>query len=282
MSDRRDEILVSTANPTVKRLVRLRDNRTRRRERRLLVDGWRETRQAIDASLPLIALYVSEGSAEKFRRESGANDRFFNEPMIVQKTRYVSETILQRISFGESSRGVVAEFDQPDRSLSMLALPSNPLVLVLDGIEKPGNLGAVFRCADAAGVDAIILCDARCDVFNPNSIRSSLGAVFRVASADADEPATLAFLQNHSIRLVAARVESADELWSAEMSRPIAIILGSEAHGLQSKWQSTTENEVRGVRIPMFGAVDSLNVSASAAIMLFESQRQSQETSSET
>ena len=279
MSDMRDNVIVSTANPTIKRLVRLRNNRTRRRERRLLVDGYREIEQAIAAGISMVALYVSEASAQKLRSVTATEKSFFDEPEIVSKTQYVSDTILQRISFGESPRGLVAEFEQPERSLSKLRLSANPLVLVLDRIEKPGNLGAVFRCADAAGVDAVILCEAQCDIYNPNAIRSSLGAVFSVASADGDEDTVREILQEKQIRTVAARVESAEYLWSTNMSRPVAILLGSEASGLGSRWQSTAEHKIQGVQIPMHGHVDSLNVSASAAILMFESQRQSHETS---
>ena len=184
----------------------------------------------------------------------------------------VSAEVLQKIGYGQSSRGVVAEFEEPQRTLEMLTLSTAPLVLVLDKIEKPGNLGSVFRCADAAGVDAVILSDS-CDLFNPNAIRSSLGTVFRVQAAVATAEQTQTFLYENNIRVLAARVESSVPLWESDLRGPLAIVLGSEANGLSQRWQTVGGSFVEGVRIPMFGAVDSLNVSVSAAVITYEAIR---------
>ena len=182
---------------------------------------------------------------------------------------------MARIAYGESSRGVVSEFVQPDHSLEDLSLPANALVLVLDSLEKPGNIGAVFRCADAAGVDAVILCGGGSDIYNPNAIRSSLGTVFQIPTAVGSETEVARFLCDQKIRPLAARVESSDELWATDFSGSIAVIVGSEANGLGERWQHDANNVViHGVRIPMFGKVDSLNVSVSAALVLFEARRQ--------
>ena len=180
--------------------------------------------------------------------------------------------MLEKIGYGQSSRGVVAEFEQPQRTLEMLALPKTPLILVLDQIEKPGNVGSVFRCADAAGIDAVILSDV-CDLFNPNAIRSSLGAVFRVPAAVASAEQTLDYFVQHQIRVLAARVESSIPLWESDFVGPLAIVLGREAQGLADRWQNVGSSPIVGVRIPMFGAVDSLNVSVSAAVIAYEAIR---------
>ncbi|GAA4466487.1 TrmH family RNA methyltransferase [Novipirellula rosea] len=283
MSDSEPLILRSPANPTVRRLIRLRDNRTRRREKRLLVDGWRETLQAIDAGLDLVGLYLPESSPADPNHAAAKEETANHDPrvrIVIEKAktsqtiRVVSDAIMSRIAYGESPRGVVSEFVQPDHSLDELSLPPNALVLVLDSLEKPGNIGAVFRCADAAGVDAVILCGGGSDIYNPNAIRSSLGTVFQIPTAVGSESDVARFLCDQKIRLLAARVESSDELWATDFSGSIAIIVGSEANGLGSRWQRDGDgNTIAGVRIPMFGKVDSLNVSVSAAVVLFEARR---------
>lgn len=283
MSDSEPLILRSPANPTVRRLIRLRDNRTRRREKRLLVDGWRETLQAIDAGLDLVGLYLPESSPADPNHVAAKQETAGPDPrvrIVIEKAktsqtiRVVSDAIMSRIAYGESPRGVVSEFVQPDHSLDKLSLPPNALVLVLDSLEKPGNIGAVFRCADAAGVDAVILCGGGSDIYNPNAIRSSLGTVFQIPTAVGSESDVARFLYDQKVRLIAARVESSDELWATDFSGSIAIIVGSEANGLGSRWQRDGDgNTITGVRIPMFGKVDSLNVSVSAAVVLFEARR---------
>ena len=180
---------------------------------------------------------------------------------------------MERIAYGQSHRGVVAEFVQPTLSFASLVLPPSPLILILDQIEKPGNLGAIFRSADAAGIDAILLCETH-DLFNPNAIRSSLGSVFHIPSAAGDEQQIGQFLREQGIRPLAARVESATELWQCRLNGPLAIILGSEANGLGERWQSLAGAPIEGVRIPMLGRIDSLNVSVSAAVIAMEARRQ--------
>lgn len=275
-------ILRSPANATVKHLVRLRENRYRRKTQRVIVDGWRETAQAIAAGLELIALYRGETDAPVAGDE--AIDAVLSNPSAVGKTTWLSDSILEKISYGQSVRGVVAEFAQPDDRLDELSLPPSPLVLVLDRIEKPGNLGAVFRCADAAGVDAVLLSDCS-DRFNPNAIRNSVGAVFSVPAAAGDQASVASFLAERGFRVLAARVESSTPLWSVDLTGPIAIVMGNEASGLGDRWRSLPGRQgndpnaksptpVGGVRIPMAGRVDSLNISVSAAVIAFEAGRQ--------
>ncbi len=274
MSDSESVVLRSHANPTIRRLVRLRDNRTRRREKCLLVDGWRETRQAIEGGLELRGLYLSEStySAQEF---TDIQSFVLQRAKASQSLQMVSEGVMERIAYGNSARGVVAEFREPALSLARLSLCKNPLVLVLDRLEKPGNIGAVFRCADAAGVDAVLLCEGG-DLYNPNTIRSSLGTVFKLPAAVGTELEIGGWLEDHGLRPVAARVESSDELWSSDLSGPLAIIMGNEAEGLGERWSNVGGKPVSGIRIPMWGAVDSLNVSVSAAVLLFEARRQRQ------
>ncbi len=272
MSDAEPIVLRSAANPTVRHLIRMRDNRARRRAGRVIVDGWRETAQAIRAGLTLCGVYLSENA--ELSKEDSSVKTVLQAAWQGHHRRLVSEEVMDRISYGQSDRGVVAEFEQPVHSLENLQIPQSPFIIVLDKVEKPGNVGAVFRCADAAGVDAVILCGGSGDPFNPNAIRGSLGAVFRVPSACGSEVEVEQFLVEREIRALAARVESSVSLWSADLSSPLALILGSEAGGLGNRWQRLGGQPIAGVQIPMSGQVDSLNVSVSAAVIAFEAARQ--------
>lgn len=277
MSESKPVIFRSSANPTLRHLIRMRDNRSRRKANRVLVDGWRETSQAIRAGVELCGIYVPESLIHR------KNDEFRDTPQAVmafaqdqQKLNWLAESLMEKISYGQSTRGVVAEFVRPNTSLESLSLPKNPLILILDEIEKPGNIGAVFRSADAAGVNCIFLSDC-VDQYNPNSIRSSLGTVFQIPSFNATESELRDFLVSKSIKILAARVESSKNLWKYELSGPTAIVLGSEARGLTDRWQSSSTSPIDGIRIPMNGEADSLNVAASAAIIAFEAARQRSE-----
>ncbi|WP_286177795.1 TrmH family RNA methyltransferase [Rhodopirellula sp. JC639] len=280
-------MLTSLHNPTVKRLVKMRDNRARRKSGRILVDGWRETQQAIQAGLDPLGIYVAgdrgaaadagqSASPQTASPQSGA-ERFVIDAAGGALVG-VSTAVMQKIAYGQSERGVVAEFAAPRWGLAELRLPDSGLILVLDQIEKPGNIGAAFRCADAAGADAVILCPAAADRFNPNAIRNSLGAVFSVPSATADEADARSWLSARGYRLCAARVESSRPLWQADLTGPVAIVIGSEAYGLGDRWQSDPQSAVDAIRIPMAGTVDSLNASVSAAVFLYEAARQREAT----
>ena len=143
--------------------------------------------------------------------------------------------------------------------------------MVVEGVEKPGNLGAILRSADGAGADALIAADPRTDLFNPNAIRASLGTVFTVPVAAATTSEVMAWLRARGIGLVVARVDGATVHTAADLAGPVAIVLGSEAHGLTGTWDGP---DVRAVRLPMLGSADSLNVSAAAAVLLYEARRQ--------
>ncbi|NNE01296.1 MAG: RNA methyltransferase [Pirellulaceae bacterium] len=277
--------LSSPANPTVRHLVRMRDNRARRRSGKLIVDGWRETLRAYRAGIELSGLYATKAELDELAsanaipsrgnedEPSSANSQLVSHAQQIGALQLVTPAIMSKISYGQSPRGVVAEFTEPDRSLANLRLGPSPLILILDRIEKPGNVGAVFRCADAAGVDAVILSDCSCDLFNPNAIRSSLGAVFTVPAASDTTQNISQFLSRCGIRPLAARVESSHELWASDLTGPLAVILGNESNGLANRWQQVDGQEIAGVRIPMNGQVDSLNISVSAALIAFEAIR---------
>ena len=274
MSPSENPIIASLSNPTVKRLVKMRDNRFRRKSGHLIVDGWRETFKAIHAGLELSGVYTTAESTTDAEDIAAVMDQARQQGVL----RPVSEPVMQKIGYGESHRGVVAEFIQPDWHLDALKLSENPVLLVLDQIEKPGNLGAVFRCADAVGVDAIVVCDGRTDLFNPNVIRSSLGTVFSVAAASCELNECASFLSRNNIRPVAARVESSSSFWQTDLLGSIAVVLGNEANGLENRWLELPGGDpVAAVQIPMFGQADSLNISVSAALLAYEVRRQRSE-----
>jgi TrmH family RNA methyltransferase len=165
----------------------------------------------------------------------------------------------------------VATVGIPDLALDALPLPPDPLVLVLEAVEKPGNLGAVLRSADGAGVDAVILADPRTDPFNPNAVRASLGTIFatRLAAASSDE--VRRWLLARDVRILAARVDGAVDYTDADLRAGVAIVLGSEAEGLTDEWSG---EGVIAIRLPMLGIADSLNVSITAAVLAYEARRQ--------
>lgn len=274
MTNPSSTVIKSHSNPTIRRLVKLRDNRYRRKTKHLLVDGWRETSHAIRSGMELHGLYLA---ADQYQILSHTEHRL--EQQIVQHAQsidrltLITQPLADKIAFGQSPRGVVAEFIEPESNLESIKISSCPFLLILDRIEKPGNLGAIFRTGDAAGVDAVLLCECT-DRFNPNAIRNSQGTIFHVPSACGSLAEIDAFLKKHSVTAHAARVESSDQLWDVDLKQPTAIILGNEAEGLGSRWQQSYSGPIRGIHIPMQGEADSLNVSVTAAIISMEAARQ--------
>jgi TrmH family RNA methyltransferase len=260
-------MITSVSNPRVKQAARLRDHRQRRKEQRILIDGVRELSRAIAAGVTLSEVFVCPElcrSAEARRLLEllpGSGGQRFD----------VSEAVFARLAFGQRGEGVVGVAAVPQRRLEDLALPANPLVTVLEGVEKPGNVGAVLRSADGAGVSAIVVADPRTDLFTPNVIRASLGTVFSLPVAAAVPADVLAWLRGRGLQILAARVEGSVSYTEVDYRQPTAIVLGSEAEGLTSLWAG---DDIRAIRLPMLGAADSLNVSAAAAVLFYEALRQ--------
>lgn len=187
----------------------------------------------------------------------------------------VSRAVFQKISYRENPDGWLGLFPTPKHSLEDLKLSDPPLVVVTESVEKPGNLGAILRTADAAGADALLVCDPRVDVWNPNVIRASRGAVFAVPAIEVDSQTALTWLRSRGMRVLAA-TPSTQAVYSAiDMTGPLAIAVGTEDEGLTDFWMSHADLQVR---IPMFGKVNSLNVSVSTALILYEAVRQRRKT----
>ena len=258
--------LTSLSNPRVKAAVRLRDRRERETTGLTIVDGARELARALDAGVEVQEAFVAEAGV----RSDDAREVVGRLAGTVGLTP-VSEPVLAKIAFGDRSDGVVAIVRTPPTDLGRLELRPEPLVVVIEAVEKPGNLGAILRTADGAGVDAVIAADPRTDLYNPNAIRASLGTVFTTPVAAAASGEVLAWLAEREIRPVAARVDAERPYTDADLRGAIALILGSEAQGLREAWDAVG---VERVRIPMHGGADSLNVSVAAAVLLYEAVRQ--------
>jgi TrmH family RNA methyltransferase len=261
------QVLTSTANPRVKAVASLRDRRQRDRTGLTLVDGARELRRALDAGAVIDEAFVCEAllGGEDARV---ALDSLVERGILVHS---VAEAVLRKLAFGERLEGMVAVVRVPALDLDGIELPQDPLVVVLEAIEKPGNLGAVLRSVDGAGADALVAADSRTDLFNPNVIRASAGTAFGVPMGAASTAATLGWLRDRRLRVVAARVDAERRYTEADLTGPLAIALGAESDGLSAAW---SDPSIEAVRLPMYGAADSLNVSVTAAVLLYEARRQ--------
>ena len=254
------EVISSPSNPKVKRLLALQQKSSARREAGLfVVEGRRELQHCIDAGFAVDSVFYCPSRCG----EVSANAKLFE----------VSEEVYAKIAMREGTEGVIAEVRAKERRLEELALPERPLVVVLESVEKPGNLGAVLRSADAAGVDAVLFCDPLTDLWNPNLIRASIGAVFTVPCVACSSAEAIAFLKARGIRILTAQLQDSSLYYDCDMTVGTALVMGTESTGLTDAWRAAADAHIR---IPMLGRLDSLNVSVSAAILLFEAVRQRQ------
>ena len=267
------EIITSGQNPKIKALLELQEkSRTRREKGLFVVEGRREFEHCVAAGFvpdtificPEIYAPAGEGVPPEGR---ATRDTVAGGPKVFQ----VSRNVYEKIAYRGGTEGIIAEMKYKERRLEDIKLSENPLVIVLESVEKPGNLGAVLRSADAAGADAVIICDPLTDLYNPNLIRASIGAIFsrQVAAASSEE--TIAWLKKNNIQILTAQLQDSSLYYDTPMTGPTAIVMGTESTGLTDIWREAADKHIR---IPMLGALDSLNVSVSAAILLFEAVRQ--------
>ena len=264
-------VLTSSANPRLRAAAALRDRRARIRTGLLLVDGAREVGRALDGGVTLVEAFVAaEVSDEADVAAVAKRVAALGVPLVP-----VAAKLLGLLAYGERASGIVAVATAPDTSLASLRMPASaPLVGILEDVEKPGNLGAVCRSADGAGLDAMIAASGSVgsvDPWNPNAVRASLGTVFTLALAVATTADVLGWLRAKGLRVVAARVDGSVPYTEVDLTGPVALVLGSEAHGLTAEWSGS---DVAAVRLPMRGRADSLNVAAAAAILFYEARRQ--------
>ena len=262
-----DRIITSLHNPRVKDAIRLRSARHRQKQQRFLIDGARELVRAIAAAVPLVETFVCESLCTSPESRLALN-------LLRQapgEQWQVSEGVFARLAFGERAEGFLAVARTPQSSLADLRPRGPGPIAVIEGVEKPGNVGAILRSADAAGVSAVLVADPATDIYNPNCIRASLGAVFSIPLCATMSAAALDWLRQRGTPMFAARVDGKLDYAAADLRGEVAIVLGSEAEGLSPAWQAA---DVTAIRLPMAGAVDSLNVSATAAVLFYESLRQ--------
>ncbi|HEY2882300.1 MAG TPA: RNA methyltransferase [Pirellulales bacterium] len=259
--------LTSTANPRVKAAAKLRSSRERIAQRRFVINGAREIGRAVDAKIKIDEVFVcpelctSDDSRRLLPRLQKLDAAQFE----------VTSSVYDVLAYGSRDDGVLAVAEIPQRALGDLRLRKQPLVAVLEGIEKPGNVGAVLRSADGAGVSAVIVADGGVDLYNPNAIRASLGTIFTMPIAAATSAETLAWLRAQKLQVFAARVDGSVNYTQCDLSGPCVIVLGNEATGLTDVWQGT---DITAIALPMRGIADSLNISAAAAVLFYEALRQ--------
>jgi RNA methyltransferase, TrmH family len=258
-------IITSVQNPRVKAAARLRDRSGRDDQGRIIIDGVREISRALLAGVEVVELYFfpelcHEEEYQRLLAAAKSAERI-----------EVTPHVMEKLAFGHRVEGVVAVARPPQRTLADLKLQGKAIVAVVEGAEKPGNLGAIVRTADAAGVAAVIVAGGGTDLYNPNAIRASLGAIFTVPICGATSENALAWLRQNQFRLFAARVDAPAEYTTADFRGRTAIALGSEAHGLSALWHA---DDISAIRVPIRGSVDSLNLSATAAIIFYEALRQ--------
>lgn len=259
--------ITSTSNPKIKWVKSLHKNSTRRSEGVFLVEGAKEIAYAIDGDFQPKCMFICP--------------EIYGETLVVEESSElytVTKEVFEKITYRSGSDGLLAVFEVRQQSLAALNFGENPSFLVLEAIEKPGNLGAIIRTADGAGIDAVIVCDERTDVFNPNVIRSSVGTVFTKQVATGTNEEVYDFLEKHEITAYGAILsDEAETFTSADLSIPSAVVLGTEHEGLSNFWKS----RVKPIMIPMLGSNDSLNVSNAAAILAYETVRQRRTVDSE-
>ncbi len=259
------EHITSLQNPRVKQIIQLSKTRERRIQGLVVVEGAREIGLALDSGHEPETVYVCEDIHEK----SEYPDLLSR--ISPAKIIAISQAIFEKVAYREGSDGLIALIKPKEHRLDQLVLQDNPFIIVLESVEKPGNLGVVLRTADAARVDAVVICDPLTDLYNPNAIRSSVGCLFTVQVAVCSSSACLDWMKSKQIKTFAAELKASDWYQDCDFRGSSAIIMGTEADGLTDFWLNNADKRIK---IPMRGVIDSLNVSVSTAVLTFEAMRQ--------
>lgn len=286
----RIETITSAQNRKVKELLTLVEKSKARSAAGLfVVEGQRELGHCLDAGfIPETLFICGEVMAVQNNAVNGAKTGHLAENIegkdgldaLVAKAEALNPRLgvvqipaflYEKVAYRGSTEGIIAEVHSVPRSLEDLRLGESPLVMALESVEKPGNLGAVLRSADAAGADAVIVCDPLTDIWNPNLIRSSVGAVFSVPVAVCTSADAIAFLKKRGIRILTAQLQDSEWYYDTDMTGATALVMGTESTGLTQAWRDSADAHIK---IPMLGRLDSLNVSVSAAVLLYEAVRQ--------
>ena len=252
--------ITAAANPRVKSWARLKKAKVRAESGLFLIEGSREVQRALDAGAEIVTLLTCPDLID------GPPPQL---PDAIE-TLELSTAPMGKIAMRQNPPGLIAVARQFDAKLENLELSDNPMVLIVEAVEKPGNLGAMLRTADAVGADAVIATEAATDFFNPNVVRASQGSLFSVPVAVASPTETIAWVNAHSMSVIGGYPTAPDDLWHVAMTGPVAVLVGAEDAGISAAWDGVAVP----VQIPMSGPADSLNASVAAAVLLFEAVRQ--------
>jgi len=259
--------LTSLKNPKVKYVYKLRNRRFREKEQKTLLEGYRELTRSSEYGMKVLEVYYCPSMF------LGENEFPLLESLREQgiKTYEVTEPILEKIAYRERPEGLIAIAQIQSHTLEDIPVVENGLYLIAESIEKPGNLGSILRSADASGVNGIILCDKCTDIYNPNVIRASTGALFSVPLAECTAQEAFDWVRENNIKVLAATPHTDNIHTDADMTQSVAIAVGTEQSGLTDFWMNEADIKVK---IPMLGKIDSLNVATATTIMLYEAARQ--------
>ncbi len=256
----------SADNPRLKAAIRLKTSRGRKTQQRIIVFGLRELRHAMSGGIQPLEVFVcsellEKSDIESLQQQAGPGTQFLDLPA----------ALMSRLKYGERQDGVVAICQRPNLELDKLQVSDDALVVILESIEKPGNIGAVIRSMDGAGADILVLADSQCDVLHPNCIRASLGATFRIPLAIASTQQVIDWCRQQGLDMFATSDAASTSYADTNLKGKIAIAFGNEAHGLSDAWN---RDDIHQIAIPMAGISDSLNISVAAGVILFEARRQ--------
>lgn len=259
------DIITSRQNPRVKHVLRLQKSQVRFQEQLFVIEGLKEIEKATIADYTFDSIFfcpriISLEELQLLIPEMKGTPLF-----------EVSADVFEKMAYRENSGGVIVLARMKQHEVSGVTQHQNPLYLVLEGVEKPGNLGAIYRTADAAGIDSIIICNPKTDIYNPNTVRASLGCVFTVPTVITDNSTALAMLKQNNIQILSTYLQAAIPYHTADFRLPTAIVMGTEATGISADWIQASD---ANIIIPMKGYADSMNVSVSTAIVVFEAVRQ--------
>lgn len=262
------QLITSLQNPRVKQLVALQQKSAERRRTGLfVVEGHRELDHCLEGGFSIDAVFFCPAIGTPQASLSSLQSLL---PPSVQLVEVTAE-VYAKMAYRSTTEGIIALARSRQLRLDDLKLSPSPLIMVVESVEKPGNLGAILRSADAAAADAVVVCDPLTDLCNPNLIRSSVGAFFSVPTVACTSDECIRFLRQRNIAILTAQLQDSALYYDTDMRRPTAIVMGTEATGLTPQWRQAADAHIR---IPMLGRIDSLNVSVSAAILLFEAVRQ--------
>lgn len=271
--------ITSTQNPKIKHIALLQQKSAERRKSGLfVVEGQRELGHCLAAGYDIDSIYVLESQYESLFSDNATRATVDADGNVSlgdiynkAKVNTVTPQVYEKIAYRGSTEGILAVVKTKQHTLAGLKLPDTPLVIVLEGVEKPGNLGAILRTADAAGVDAVLVCDPLTDLYNPNLIRSAIGAIFTVPVATCTSEECISYLKDKGIKILTAQLQDSRLYYDQNMTTATAIVMGTESTGLTDIWRKAADAHIR---IPMLGKLDSLNVSVSTAVLVYEAVRQ--------